>query len=165
MLNGPTCEELVKDFLFRAEVYDREAAKMEELEKIKEDETMKGKTRAEMGLPEFTQVEISPAVMGIPVTITEEIVAKASRCANEGKFQWNLGEKSSWKKTVDEVFHKDRASKKKVEHGVLQKVMVDSFLQKEGGTDTVSLDHKVLMYFLVTFEKVNPTRYIFHHMI
>jgi len=44
---------LVKDFWIRVEVYDREAAKMEEFEKIEGDESLKGKTRAEMGLEEF----------------------------------------------------------------------------------------------------------------
>jgi len=57
MMNGHTYEELVKDFWVRAEVYDREAAKMEEFEKIEEDETMKGKTKEQMGLAEFTQTE------------------------------------------------------------------------------------------------------------
>jgi hypothetical protein len=43
MLNGPTYEEMVKDFWVRAEVYDREAAKMEEHEKIAGVESLKGR--------------------------------------------------------------------------------------------------------------------------
>lgn len=70
MLNGPTYEELVKDFWVRVEVYDRETAKMEEFEKIAGDESLKGKTRAEMGFPEFKRSEIRFAVMEIPATIT-----------------------------------------------------------------------------------------------
>jgi len=55
MLNGLTYEELVKDFSVKEEVYDREAAKMEEFEKIAGDPSLKGKTRIDMGLEEFTR--------------------------------------------------------------------------------------------------------------
>jgi len=85
-LNGPSYEELVNDFWIRAEVYDKEVAKMEEHEKIAEDESLKRKTWAEMGLQEFTRIEIRSDFVGIHITITEEIVAKAARCSNEGKF-------------------------------------------------------------------------------
>jgi len=107
--------------------------------------------------------------MGIPITIIEDIIKKASRCTNEGKFQWNIGKKSSWKKTCAELLHKDGPSNNycdmQKEHKVLPKLMIDCFLQKGGGTDTISIDHKVFLYFLVTFEKVNLPRYMFHHMI
>jgi len=55
MLSGPTYEELVKELWVKAEVYDRKAAKMEEFEKIARDPSLKGKTRADMGLKEFTR--------------------------------------------------------------------------------------------------------------
>jgi len=50
ILNGPIYEELVKDFWIGAEVYNKEATKMEEFKKIDGDESLKGKTIAEMGL-------------------------------------------------------------------------------------------------------------------
>jgi len=52
-----------------------------------------------------------------------------------------------------------------VEHRVLQKIVLECFLQRGGGTDTMLVDHSVFLYFLVTFEKVNLSRYMFHHMI
>lgn len=112
MLNGPTYENLVKDFWVRAKVYDKKDAKLEEFQKIEEDETLKGKTREHMGFPEFTRTEIHSAVMGIPITIIEEIIARAARCSNEGKFQWNLWKKSSWVQTIAEVLHKNRPTDK-----------------------------------------------------
>jgi len=54
MLNGPTYEDLVKYFWIRAEFYDQEAAKLEEIEKVNSDPSLKGKSRAEIGLKEFT---------------------------------------------------------------------------------------------------------------
>jgi len=43
--------------------------------------------------------------------------------------------------------------------------MQECFLPKGGSTDTLSLEHKVFLYFLVNFDKVNFPRNIFHHMI
>ena len=50
MLNGPTFVTLVKDFWVRAEVYDVDAAKDEELKAVIKDPSLKGKTMKEMGL-------------------------------------------------------------------------------------------------------------------
>jgi len=77
MLNGPTYVKLVKDFWVRAEVYDLDAAKIEEHQAVARDPSRKGKTRKEMGLEPFRQTEIRSAVMVIPITITEEVIAKA----------------------------------------------------------------------------------------
>ena len=86
MLNGPTYVTLVKDFWVRAEVYDVDAAKDEELRAVIKDPSLRGKTRKEMGLESFRQTEIRSAVMGIPITITEEVIAKACRVTATGRF-------------------------------------------------------------------------------
>jgi hypothetical protein len=52
VLNGPTYDDLVKYFWVRAEVYNEEVAKLEEIEKINGDPSLEGKSRAEMGLKE-----------------------------------------------------------------------------------------------------------------
>ena len=66
MLNRPTYVKLVKDLWVRAEVYDLEAAKAEELQAVTRDPSLKGKTRKEMGLEPFRKTEIRSVVMGIP---------------------------------------------------------------------------------------------------
>jgi len=43
--------------------------------------------------------------------------------------------------------------------------MQECFLPKDGGVDTLSLDHKVFLHYFVKFDKVNLPRYIFSHMI
>jgi len=43
--------------------------------------------------------------------------------------------------------------------------MQECFLPKGGGVDQLSLEHKVFLHFLITFEKINLPRYIFHHML
>ena len=50
MLNGPTYVNLVKDFWVRPEVYDQEAAKLEETQAVSRDPSLKGKSRKDMGL-------------------------------------------------------------------------------------------------------------------
>ncbi|CAL5213821.1 unnamed protein product [Lathyrus oleraceus] len=70
MMNGPTFPYMVKDFWVRAEVYDESSATLEENQKIVEKEELGGKTRAEMGLEDFKEVEITLVVMGVNVTIT-----------------------------------------------------------------------------------------------
>jgi len=40
-----------------------------------------------MGLQEYKRMEIRSGLMGIDVTIIEEVIAKAARCSNNGKFQ------------------------------------------------------------------------------
>jgi len=90
MLDDPSYENLVKYFWVRAEIYDKNATKAEEDHMVLIDPGMKGKTRAEMGLKEFTITEIRSNIMRIPVTITEEIIGRACRREVEGAFQWNL---------------------------------------------------------------------------
>jgi len=49
--------------------------------------------------------------MGIPIIISEEVIARAARCSIDGKFQWNLNNKtSSWIETTKEVLHKNSAT-------------------------------------------------------
>jgi len=86
MLNGPTYVNLVKDIWVRAEVLDQEAASSEERQAMARDPSLKGKSRKEMGLEPFRRLEIRSAVMGIHITITEEVIARACRVALEGRF-------------------------------------------------------------------------------
>jgi len=51
------------------------------------------------------------------------------------------------------------------EHKVLQKLMQEYLLPKGGGVDQLSLEHKVFLHYIISFEKVNFPRYIFHHKL
>lgn len=50
MMNGSTFPYLVKDFWVMAEVYNESSYALEECQKIAENEKLRGKTKAEMGL-------------------------------------------------------------------------------------------------------------------
>ena len=75
MLNGPTYVNLVKDFWLKAEVYNEKPAKVVS----KQAGSKKGKMVMDMNPTSFDSLEIRSEVMGIPITITEEVIAKACR--------------------------------------------------------------------------------------
>jgi len=168
MLNGPTYVTLVKDFWIRAEVYDLDAAKDEEDEAVIRDPSLRGKTRQEMGLESFRQTEIRSIVMGIPVTITEEVITKACRVAPTGRFLLNITGKHPLMASYTSVVLKGDSTTKLVNihnnHMMLLKFLTECFLQKGGGSDQPSADHNLVLYLLASFIKINLPRYIMHHL-
>jgi len=168
MLNGPTYVKLVKDFWVRAEVYDLEAAKAEELQAVTRDPSLRGKTRKEMGLEPFRKTEIRSAVMGIPLTITEEVIAKACRVAPTGRFLWNVNRNHPLPESFKSVVLNGNPATKLVEidghHRMLLKFMTECFFQKGGGSDQPSVDHKLVLYFLAAYDKINLPKYLMHHL-
>jgi len=49
-------------------------------------------------------------------------------------------------------------------HRMLMKFMTDCFFQKGGGSDQPSVDHKLVLYFLSAFDKINLPKYLMHHL-
>jgi len=132
MLNGPTYVELVKDFWVRAEVYDEEALMNEEIQAVINNPGLKGKTKEEMGLETFKETEIRSAVMGVPITITEEIISKACRTEASGRFLWNITKKHALLERYTSVVLKGNPSTKLVDidpkHRMLLKFLTECFL-------------------------------------
>jgi len=168
MLNGPTYVTLVKNFWARAEVYDVEAALDEEDKAMIRNPSLRGKTRQEMSLESFRQTEIRSTMMGIPITITEKVIAKACRVAPTGRFLWNITGKHPFMSSYTSVVLKGDSATKLVNidnnHRMLLKFLTECFLQKGGGYDQPSADHKLVLYFLASFNKINLPRYIMHHL-
>ncbi|MCI69055.1 NBS-containing resistance-like protein, partial [Trifolium medium] len=65
MLNGPIYSRMVKEFWMKAEVFDDVSARLEEEELIRNDPTLKGKSRTEMGLSEFSGTVIKSVLAGL----------------------------------------------------------------------------------------------------
>jgi len=168
MLNGPTYVKLVKDFWVRAEVYDVDVAKAEELQAVARDPSLRGKTRKEMDLEPFRHTEIRSAVMGIPITITEEVIAKACRVAPTGRFLWNVSKNHPLLESFKSVVLNGNPTTKLVDidghHRMLLKFMTECFFQKGGGSDQPSVDHKLVLYFLAAYDKINLPKYLMHHL-
>jgi len=168
IFSGPTYVNLNKYFWIRAKIYDSHAAKMEEHEKVLIDPSLEGRTKEQLGMKSFTCTEIHSNIMGIPVTITEEIVARAIRRAVEGSYEEGLDKTSPWNEVVNKTMFnsskKGKYSDLRMEYKMLQKIMTEDFLPKGGGVDKPSLDHRVLLHFPIIKEKANVPKYIFNHM-
>ena len=112
-------------------MYDLDAAKAEELQAVTREPSLKGKTRKEMGLEPFRQTEIRSAVMGIPITITEEVIAKAWRVTATGRFLWNANRNHPLLDSYKCVVLKGNSSTKLVDidghHRMLLKFMTECF--------------------------------------
>jgi len=121
-----------------------------------------------MGLQPFRRTEIRSAVMGVPITITEEVIAKACRVSSEGRFLWNVSRKNRLLESFTNLVLKGNPPTKLVEidgsHRVLLKFITYCFFQKGGGSDQPSLDHKLVLYFLAAYQKINLSRYLMHHL-
>jgi len=51
-----------------------------------------------------------------------------------------------------------------VHHRMLLKFMTECFFQKGGGSDQPSVDHKLVLYFLAAYDKINLPKYLMHHL-
>ena len=100
--NGPTYEYLVRHFWVRAHVYDKKTAQLKMEEKVLIDPSFAGKSREEMGLEPFVDTEIKSSIMGIPVFISQAVIACVIRRASEGSFKDGLdnNKKSPWNEVV-----------------------------------------------------------------
>jgi len=125
-------------------------------------------TREEMGLQEFKQVEIRSAVMGIKVTITEEMLANAARCTNYGMFELNVKKDSHWMEKVHKTLYEgrpiDQTCDMQNEHRVLHKLILECFLPRDGGRDYRSRHHNLFLHFLIHKYKIDFPRYMFNYL-
>ena len=141
MLNGLTYKTLVRHFCVRAHIYDRNAAKLEETEKMLIDPSMEGKSREEMGLEPFRCTEIRSSIIGIPVFISEEIISFVLKRASEGNYKGGIGNSktSHWNEVVDKsMFNSSKKgaySDLRMEKKMLLKIQNENLLRKGGGSD------------------------------
>ncbi|RHN40923.1 hypothetical protein MtrunA17_Chr8g0360331 [Medicago truncatula] len=140
-------------------------------EKVLIDPSLEGKTREEMGLEPFTCTEIRSSILGIPVFISQEVIAYVIRRLSEGSFKDGLDNNmnSPWNEVVNKTMFN---SKKKgaysdlsMEKKLLLKIQNENLQPKCGGGDQPSLEHKMFLHYFITKEKANVPRYIFKHMI
>jgi len=86
--------------------------------------------------------------MGIPITITEEVIAKACRVSANGRFIWNSNRTHPFLESYKGVVLKGNSSTKLVDiegqHRMLLKFMMECFFHKGGGSDQPSNDHKLV---------------------
>ncbi|RHN45415.1 hypothetical protein MtrunA17_Chr7g0230881 [Medicago truncatula] len=171
MLNGPKYQTLVRHFWVRAHVYDKIVAKLEVTEKILIDPTLEGKSREEMGSKPFVCTEIRSSIMGIPVFISEDSIARVIKRASEGSYKGGIGniKTNSWNEVVNQsMFNNNKKgayADLSMEKKMLLKIQNENLLSKGGGSDQPSLEHRIFPHFFITKERANVPKYIFWNMI
>jgi len=110
--------------------------------------------------------------MGVPVYISEEIIAYVLRVEASGKYssiEIPNPKTSSWNKIVNmTLFNSTKLGKYSdlsMEKKMLLKIQYENLLPKGGGSDQPSLAHKLFLHHIIQGEKVNVPKYIFKHMI
>ncbi|PNX85097.1 hypothetical protein L195_g041163 [Trifolium pratense] len=169
MLNGPIYPDLLKKFWMKARVFTKVEAKQEELAAIERDPSLKGKTRKEMGLLEFTGTQIRSNVCGINLTFSKIHFNALLGLPNSGLVLDNFEKDTTFRKDLLHRMCVDMQLKGKVkgltdECRVLFKIILSSISSRVGGTDTISWTHRHLIYFLLTEKKVNLGDYFFERI-
>jgi hypothetical protein len=96
--------------------------------------SLKGKTGQEKDLKPVCGLEIRSAVMGIPITITEEVIAKACRVVSEGRFKNNVKKDdillASYTNLLLNGNSEAKTSDMEIHHRMLVKFCTDCFFQR-----------------------------------
>ncbi|KAK2367887.1 hypothetical protein QL285_081130 [Trifolium repens] len=170
MLNGFIYFDIVRNFWNKASVYDQTAVKEEVRKMIEKNESLKGKTRAQMGLRPFRGTEIRSNLVGIEVVITQEHIAKLLGLDNEGETinHYKAGSKyaDSIKKDLFPANTADygKSANLMLEFLVAFRILIASIVTRGGGTDTISWPHRHLIWFMLKRVKVNLTACLFEHL-
>ncbi|CAJ2638234.1 unnamed protein product [Trifolium pratense] len=153
----------------KARVFSKYEAKQEELAAIERDPSLKGKTRKEMGLLEFTGTQIRSNICGINLTFSPIHFNALLGLNNSGLVLDDFEKDTRFR---EELLHRmciDMKLKGKVkglteECRVLFKIILSTISPRVGGTDTISWPHRHLIYFLLTERKVNLGKYFFERI-
>ncbi|KAK2363164.1 hypothetical protein QL285_088173 [Trifolium repens] len=170
MLNGFIYFDVVRNFCNKAYMYDQVAAKEEVRKMIEKDDSLKGKTRAHMGLRPFRGTKISSNLVRIEVVITQEHIAKMLGLDNKGELinQYKAGSKyaNSIKKDLfpENTADHGKSANLKPEFLVAFRIIIASIITRGGGTDTISWPHKHMIWFMLHRVKVNLAACLFEHL-
>jgi len=125
-----------------------------------------------MGLEPFTCTEIRSSLMGVPVYISKEIIAYVLGVEASGQYSGidiPNPKTSSWNDVVNmTLFNSTKPGKYSdlsMEKKMLLKIQYEKLLPKGGGSDQLSLAHKVFLHHIIQGGKLNIPKYIFKHMI
>src|SRR4030066_2002596 len=106
-----------------------------------------GKTRKQLGLPEFKETEIRSSLCGVKLTITEKTISDFIQVKKIGTCAWKIKKNtfSNYESTVSQNLFRGEAETYKnlsKQDKVLFKIMISSIFPRAGGKDQISYDHK-----------------------
>ncbi|CAJ2648425.1 unnamed protein product [Trifolium pratense] len=160
MLNGLVYPNLLKHLWMKAHVFTKYEATLEDKRAIAKDHSLMGKTRAEMGLMDFSETQIRSNICGLNLIFTKRHFIKLLDLEDKAK-NLDLYEKDEkYREALLHKMFKDLKAKGKVkgmteECRVMFKIIISSITPRTGGTDTISWTHRHLIYFLLTGQRIN----------
>ncbi|MCI15418.1 cullin-like protein, partial [Trifolium medium] len=110
MPNGPIYTNMVKEFWMKAYVYDKIAARTEEEQLILKDPSLKGKSRAEMGLNTFNGTVIKSVLAGLEITISKAHFAKLLEVKDQGKRIADYKNEIYYRQSIKKELYLDESS-------------------------------------------------------
>src|SRR4030066_399812 len=168
MLNGPTYTELVRNFWVKACIVTEKEAREEEASLVRSKPELKGKSRLEMGLSDFTETEVRSNVLGLEMVITESLIRSLLQVPSGGLFVTGQKGDSEFADKIEATLHEGRPSKKVIdmatEHRIIYKIVLGCLLPRESSADQMSWDHKHFMTFLLSKYPIDLPAYIFQHL-
>ncbi|PNX62123.1 hypothetical protein L195_g052811, partial [Trifolium pratense] len=169
MLNGPIYPDLLKHFWMKAKIFTKYEAKQEELLAIEKNPRLKGKSRKEMGLLDFTGTQIRSNICGMNLIFSKVHFNALLGLEDTGLILEKFEKDTRYREDLLHRMFVDFNQKGKVkgitdECRVLFKIIISSICPRLGGTDTISWPHRHLIYFLLTQRKVNLGDYLFERV-
>ena len=172
MLNGFVYYDIVKYFWQKATVFDRACADEEVRKIVAKNKSLQGKTRQQLGLKPYRGKEIRSNILGINILITQEHIAKMLGLDNKGEDVDMYDEKSKHLEAINQDLfmpgcsNRDFGKLKFMKHqfGFAFRVFLASIVTREGGLDTISIQHKHFIWFLYKKVKINLAKTLFEHL-
>ncbi|KAK2428479.1 hypothetical protein QL285_026999 [Trifolium repens] len=172
MLNGFIYYDIVKYFWQKATVYDRASADKEYKDLVSKNNTLRGKTRQEVGLKPYREREIRSNIMGINVVITQAHIAKILGLDNQGEDTEFYDHRSKHLYSIHQDIFKPGCTKKdfgkimNLKHSFefAFRMSLSTIFTRKGGLDSVSNPHKHFLWFLFKRVKINLAKILFDHM-
>ncbi|KAK2403651.1 hypothetical protein QL285_053067 [Trifolium repens] len=166
ILNGPTYNELVKEFWMKATVITKAKYQERLKELIAEKPELYGKTPAEMGLRPFVSTEIESYVSGFRVAIRLDHIYEALKLTKGGLF---IKTTDSVEPEVEEFIFKPKVNPgDKIEwknmSKIIYRILINSIITKIGSTDQISSVQKLFTYHVGKGNFVDIGKLIFIHL-
>ncbi|MCH95101.1 hypothetical protein A2U01_0016075, partial [Trifolium medium] len=150
-------------------VYDEYEARLDEEWVVEKNPKLQGKTRKEMGLEEYKEVEIRSTVAGLDIVITKAHFVKLLGLEDKGKIISEYKDNEYYRENIkkemfDDITLLGKSKGMKNECRVLFKIMQTSIFPRSGGVDTISWEHRHFIYFLLKNKKINLADCLFEHL-
>ncbi|KAK2366381.1 hypothetical protein QL285_079768 [Trifolium repens] len=172
MLNGFVYYDIVKYFWQKATVYDRVSADEEMRKLVEKNKSLRGKTRQELGLKPYRGREIRSNILGINVVITQAHIDKLLGLDNKGEDIEVYDDKSKLLESINKDLFETGSSNKdfgrikfmRHKFAFAFRVFLATIVTREGGLDSISIQHKHFIWFLYKKVKINLAKTLFDHL-